>query len=1441
MSIVIKEIILSDTLEKFMEKVNFNFDQLMLAGGGPPGPIGPMGLPGPAGPKGDPGNKWYVGCTGTEIAIGTTLYEGDLFLQNECGASGASYGDVFEWNNLTNQFDATGLNIIGPQGPPGTAGANLFGGIYPGETFGVVYQATSEDVPGPTANFYLLKGDTDYPGLVFGGGDPNANVAGITSKNSRDILWLGGLEIAQTIQNTTWPLELMPKLFVAPRSNYKIDNYTGPTATRAGNGISIGNDSLNQLFPLQAQSQMWANIFRDDLYNLRITNWSDFDLAAGGTYQNSISLESTSNVRLMSGRGPLPSMSSQHSFDLGKSSALSAYYGLDYQVFAGGTPTVFDAGGAILSSTAADSLIAIQSGANSITKIHGGGNKDYPFGPLKYPNLVFGSTSGVSNLADGKWTAIIDTQSEINDDQGFSGRNKLVTSLQKGHRAGAVETQSYFGIGHGIGMITLLTHPAPSYNTSFHVVGEQYEISNAAAQVVGRGTQIGTESQIDASWHQSYDLSLDVVGRIRMRNSATTSNQVIISDDATGTMVWADSTEVGVWIEDTGCSSRIVLADNRFASTVNNGVNEGYSRFDIAMNTETPNASNRADLVFVNYNDTILPPTDPGDSDYATYSMSLTHDDDESQGQLSLSVYSNAEGCQSDLSQSTLSGEIRIQTWDKSGRIRIAGSGVSNSIGLENAPGQFDRIFIKSSANFMQDTVSRVRSNIYLSNSGSDDLFASPLIKFSTLGQSTPGNNYMDDETNIEILRSWAGNAGGQHNIRFKGTGRSPNPTIPTAPADTTQQQVASGGAHVLMISDQEDAVARDGNLENTNDYYELDHTEMFVDRMRLTYSSTPTSNGLTEADALVKHISNNFTLYKWGTASSGWNTGGGTIFNGSRAIGGLQGNYKTPARSKHSPAPFITTGTGSASNIGRLCVENALYGGSSNFNNIIDTDGYASNLNVWNSPTSSFRYQPINLSTGNNQGDDQTGVAMVNFNLDIGIVIETDEIGGDAPLVVSAPKYYGALCGPGTLSGAAGNVLSGRSSPNVGMEDQMRLQSFRMRLDSKAIEGLGAMLSEFGTKNPARNRNPYNPGVPAAEFGSLRNNAHFHTDWLPGVCRAMWSGLKANNITSGALANVIHPDASGSVLNNQLQQSSWTNNATNPAQGDTMNMFGPAATGAPASGLPMTDPGSNSGIGIVADHYADTAPKWQNANIQWRLETDYLGVSQTNDFDAAIIPTTYIHIMYSMGSIDNSAQQKITGATGGLPSFYAFDLEPIATDGNAGPWFGQAAPSDWGSPQRYLTNFPGSRVNSPDGSGNAPTNSGNFSSSGYDMSFARQDFALQMMNGFGIPINYLLLPQEWQGPNAGKTATLMNLERLLRYHQRKNPFYQSHGLGFSGSGMVRWNNSPRFTTGTGGGSSSTKSALTEWVEEPTNEGSFSGEDTVKETIQKQINNNKQA
>ena len=107
-----------------MEKVNFNFDQLILAGGGPPGPIGPQGLAGPAGPKGDPGNKWYVGITATESEIGTTLYQGDLFL-SEANSPNGPTGQVWEWNELANIFDDTGLNLTGPTGAQGNSGDQI--------------------------------------------------------------------------------------------------------------------------------------------------------------------------------------------------------------------------------------------------------------------------------------------------------------------------------------------------------------------------------------------------------------------------------------------------------------------------------------------------------------------------------------------------------------------------------------------------------------------------------------------------------------------------------------------------------------------------------------------------------------------------------------------------------------------------------------------------------------------------------------------------------------------------------------------------------------------------------------------------------------------------------------------------------------------------------------------------------------------------------------------------------------------------------------------------------------------------------------------------------------------------------------------------------------------------------------------------------------------
>ena len=52
MAITIYEIIASDSISQFADKVNYNFDQLLQNGGGPAGPQGPQGPFGPTGPQG---------------------------------------------------------------------------------------------------------------------------------------------------------------------------------------------------------------------------------------------------------------------------------------------------------------------------------------------------------------------------------------------------------------------------------------------------------------------------------------------------------------------------------------------------------------------------------------------------------------------------------------------------------------------------------------------------------------------------------------------------------------------------------------------------------------------------------------------------------------------------------------------------------------------------------------------------------------------------------------------------------------------------------------------------------------------------------------------------------------------------------------------------------------------------------------------------------------------------------------------------------------------------------------------------------------------------------------------------------------------------------------------------------------------------------------------
>ena len=125
MPITIQEIIASDTISQLVDKTNFNFDQLLLNGGGPPGPIGLPGPTGPAGGRGPKGSTWYEDASLTTPGVSpnvtaptVTPLSGDYYLQFN--------GQVWEYNGTT--WVITTVDLQGPAGPSGTTGG--FGSFF---------------------------------------------------------------------------------------------------------------------------------------------------------------------------------------------------------------------------------------------------------------------------------------------------------------------------------------------------------------------------------------------------------------------------------------------------------------------------------------------------------------------------------------------------------------------------------------------------------------------------------------------------------------------------------------------------------------------------------------------------------------------------------------------------------------------------------------------------------------------------------------------------------------------------------------------------------------------------------------------------------------------------------------------------------------------------------------------------------------------------------------------------------------------------------------------------------------------------------------------------------------------------------------------------------------------------------------------------------------
>jgi hypothetical protein len=136
MPIAIKEFLLSDSISELSEKLNFNFDQIVLAGGGPPGPIGPQGVAGVAGPQGKRGDHWFVGATTIGLTAdhdgSSDLKVQDLFLDSD--------GNVLKYFEISGStgWTSTGINLKGPQGVEGVTGGSFEWKIYLASTAGNV-------------------------------------------------------------------------------------------------------------------------------------------------------------------------------------------------------------------------------------------------------------------------------------------------------------------------------------------------------------------------------------------------------------------------------------------------------------------------------------------------------------------------------------------------------------------------------------------------------------------------------------------------------------------------------------------------------------------------------------------------------------------------------------------------------------------------------------------------------------------------------------------------------------------------------------------------------------------------------------------------------------------------------------------------------------------------------------------------------------------------------------------------------------------------------------------------------------------------------------------------------------------------------------------------------------------------------------------------------
>ena len=277
MALTIKELLASDTISQAADKINFNFDQLLLNGGGPSGPAGPIGPPGPIGGRGIRGTQWFEdpnttgGATDPNTLIFPDLESNDSYLAN----------DGFVWNYIDalTGWVNTGIDLTGPQGQaalgkweetgdPEVSGKQI---LYPS-----LFQPAGQSQPTTIRSVYVggvPQGDNPIdptaviPEAIRQNMDSTFSTLGVQVRNSSTpaIQFIGGEGAGNTYTNLLQEVQrisllngdilsfddtISSTLNATYETGIKHESQNRSILTRAGRSVVIESNSTNIQAPL---------------------------------------------------------------------------------------------------------------------------------------------------------------------------------------------------------------------------------------------------------------------------------------------------------------------------------------------------------------------------------------------------------------------------------------------------------------------------------------------------------------------------------------------------------------------------------------------------------------------------------------------------------------------------------------------------------------------------------------------------------------------------------------------------------------------------------------------------------------------------------------------------------------------------------------------------------------------------------------------------------------------------------------------------------------------------------------------------------------------------------------------------------------------------------------------------------------------------------------